>query len=564
LIVVRPERERETGIEQRQRSCLKEDHRLKESRPQRPLLCALNGCIKTERNTTMPKSTIKKPAAARPPKNILASGDSNAPTGRNIDHVVVLMMENRSFDHIFGFRDGVEGLKGNEFNLLNPTQPESDKNPAFMVSNGAPFAVLAGQGPGHSLDAANAQLCGLKTGPTSASPAQNNGFVSNYQTELVFADHVKNPSPEVLRVVMESFPPSQLPSLNALADAFCLCDHWFSEVPGPTQPNRLYMHAGTSFGYAHNVWTQKFDGDTIYSRLQEAGFSWATYQHDDNEVLEFTKINQQKTNFKDYEQSFAADVNAGQLPHYSFIIPRFNNAATGMANSQHAPQDARYGDNFVADVYETLRNSDLWSRSALIVTYDEHGGFYDHVIPPSTGVPNPDGINSPPPGDQASFAPQFSFDRLGFRVPAVIASPWVKAGRVDSTLYQHTSVLATVKKMFALTNFLTKRDASANSFEHLFAEVQAARTDTPTKLPRAPLPAITASLDSPAHPANHPLDPTQRDVLHRAFALTRSSFAKGPDFDSLPQTQGQAHDFIRQRYAKHFGIRLSQPAKRKR
>lgn len=94
------------------------------------------------------------------------------------------------------------------------------------------------------------------------------------------------------------------------------------------------------------------------------------------------------------------------------------------ANSQHAPQDARYGDNLIADVYDTLRsNADVWMKSALIVTYDEHGGFYDHVVPPSNGIPSPDGINSPPPGDSASWVPKFGFDRLGMRVPAVIASP---------------------------------------------------------------------------------------------------------------------------------------------
>ncbi|MDQ3813757.1 MAG: alkaline phosphatase family protein, partial [Armatimonadota bacterium] len=471
-------------------------------------------------------------------------------------HVVVLMMENRAFDHIFGYRAGVNGLKGDEFNLLDPTQPESDKNPAYSVSNGAPYAVLAGQGPGHSFEVANVQLCNSKAGPTPANPATNNGFVSNYHTELVYADHIKNATPEIIRVVMESFAPNRLPSINALADAFCLCDNWYSEVPGPTQPNRLYMHAATSFGYAHNVWTKVFDGPTIYNRFQDAGYTWATYSFDDNEVLEFSQVNQQKANFKLYENAFAADVQAGNLANYSFIMPQYNNATNAMANSQHAPQDARYGDNFIADVYETLRSNEaVWNKSVLIVTYDEHGGFYDHVVPPAQGIPNPDGINSPPPGDTASYAlPVFDFGRLGFRVPAIIASPWIKAGQVDSTRYQHTSVLATVKKMFGLEDFLTKRDASANTFEQLFQELESPRTDTPAKLPRAPLPQITVSADHPAHPANQPLDSTQRDVMMRAYSLTQSSHPEGPPLDALPRTQGEAFDFIRKRYAKHFGL----------
>lgn len=309
---------------------------------------------------------------------------------RPIEHVIVLMLENRSFDHIFGYREGVNGLKGTESNLLDPTKPESQTNPSFVVNNGAPYAVLAGQGPGHSINAANVQLCDNKLGPAPANPAANNGFVNSYHTELVFADKVKNPSDAVVHVAMQSFAPVRLPSINALADAFCVCDNWYSEVPGPTQPNRLYVHAATSFGYAHNVWTQQFDGPTIYNRLDGAGHTWAIYWFDDNDVGEFTQVKNQATNFKLFDQSFVADVKGGNLPTYTFIEPRFMNAKTGggLANSQHAPQDARNGDNFVADVYETLRSNEaLWNKSVLIVTYDEHGGFYDHVIPPSDGIP---------------------------------------------------------------------------------------------------------------------------------------------------------------------------------
>jgi len=495
-----------------------------------------------------------KPVGKKPP---LPSSPTGAPT---IEHVVVLMMENRSFDHIFGYRHGVNGLKGNESNLLDPTKPESNSNPSFIVNNGAPDAVLAGQGPGHSINAANTQLCNNKLGPSAASPEKNNGFINNYHTELVFADKVKTPSEPVLHVVMQSFAPIRLPSINALADAFCVCDNWYSEVPGPTQPNRLYVHAATSFGYAHNVWTQKFPGPTIYNRLEQAGHTWAVYFFDDNDVAEFTQVkNKAATNFKLFDKSFAADVKAGKLPTYTFIEPRFLNAKTGQdvhANSQHAPQDARFGDNFIADVYETLRSNEaVWMKTALIVTYDEHGGFYDHVVPPAQGIPNPDGLNSPPAGDKASFAPNFNFNRLGFRVPAVIASPWIKAGRVDSTRYQHTSILATLREMFGPWPFLTKRDANANTFQHLFTELNAPRSDTPKTLPRVQLPKVFSKITEPGHPANHSLDQTQHAVLMRAYMLTKSSHPKGPSLDELPITQGDASEFVRQRYIKHFKLR---------
>jgi phospholipase C len=479
------------------------------------------------------------------------------PPSGPIEHFVILMLENRAFDHIFGYRQGVNGLQGNESNLLDPSKPQSESNPVFQVSNGAPYTVLAGEGPGHSFNAANTQLCNNKNGPSTASPSANNGFVSNYNTELVYADKVKDPSNAVIQVVMDAFAPASLPSINALADAFCVCDNWYSEVPGPTQPNRLYVHAATSFGFALNVWTQKFDAPTIYNRLQDAGYSWALYYYDDNDLAEFTAVNTETANIKLFDQSFMDDVKAGALPNYTFIDPRFVNATGDMANSQHAPQDARYGDNFIADVYEALRaNEALWSKTALIVMYDEHGGFYDHVIPPSTGVPNPDGINSPPPGNKLSYAPTFTFDRLGFRVPVVIASPWVKPGRVDSTPYQHTSILATVKKLFGWDQFLTKRDASARTFEHLFAELSAPRTDTPTTLPRVNVTQAAAAATSATditNPANQPLDQTQQAVLMKAYYLTQSSHPDGPTPDDLPTTQGEASDFIRARYAKHFG-----------
>jgi phospholipase C len=170
-------------------------------------------------------------------------------------------------------------------------------------------------------------------------------------------------------------------------------------------------------------------------------------------------------------------------------------------------------------------------------------------------VPNPDGLNSPPKGNKVSYAPQFKFDRLGFRVPVVIASPWVKAGRVDSTQYQHTSVLATVKKLFGWQKFLTKRDKSAKTFAHLFSELSAPRSDTPKILPRAPLPKITAAANDPANPANQPLDATQKEVLMKAYALTQDSHPAGPSLDNLPTTQGEASDFIRARYAQHFNAR---------
>jgi phospholipase C len=195
-------------------------------------------------------------------------------------------------------------------------------------------------------------------------------------------------------------------------------------------------------------------------------------------------------------------------------------------------------------VYDALRaNPAIWARSALIVTYDEHGGFYDHVVPPGN-VPNPDGINSPSPGDPP-YAPVFKFDRLGLRVPTVIASPWVKPGRVDSTLYQHTSVLATLDKLFGLTGSLTRRDAAANSFDGLFSELTELRSDTPVKLPRSSLPTVPLTAADPRHPANLPLDADQMDILQRVYHLTADIQPQQITAATLPRTQADAHEFVR-------------------
>ena len=256
----------------------------------------------------------------------------------------------------------------------------------------------------------------------------------------MLADRVKNPTVAEIQTVMESFAPGRLPSIEALANAFCVCDNWFSEVPGPTQPNRLYMQAASSFGYVMNDWSQIFSARTIYNNLQDAGHTWAVYFSDVNEAAEFSQVNTQKANFKDYTQSFAADVSSGALPNYAYIVPRFYNTTAAPADSQHPPHDARYGDNLIADVYGALRsNSALWQQTAFIVIYDEHGGFYDHVIPPTANVPNPDGINSPPPGTTASSRPlsrstvsacgcRRSSPRPGFR-PARLIRPSISTRR---------------------------------------------------------------------------------------------------------------------------------------
>jgi phospholipase C len=468
-----------------------------------------------------------------------------------INHFIVLLLENRSFDHLFGFCQPPAGEKIENLlaldslpvNLLDPAKPGSASNPSFEASQPAPFAVHDKEGPSHSFNSVNVQLTNNSRGPSATVPIQNNGFARSYadnlKPRLRVVDH------EHVEEVMQSFSPDQLPSLNQLAQAFCLCDHWHCEVPGPTMPNRMFMHAATSEGYVHNDFKRPFTSKTVYELFEEKGLTWAVYFHDLHDLLQFHKLAPTKDHFRRFD-GWAGDVAAGNLPHYTFLFPRFMNARSAdggalMANSQHAPEDVRFGDQLIADVYEALAaNPELFRESALVITYDEHGGFFDHVFPGP--APNPDGQNSPNPDDRATFKlPVFAFDRIGLRVPAVIVSPWIGKGSVEHRMLQHTSVIKTVSEMFGLNGPLNRRDESAQSFADLFEKADQPRSadEMPEKLNRASLEETVESVVAgvPLHPADEPLDSLTQD-----WALGMLSLLGGglEGVEEEPSTQGEA------------------------
>ncbi len=490
-----------------------------------------------------------------------------------IKHIVVLMLENRSFDHLFGFFEQtagqtIENLSGANStlsNLLDPASPESANNPALPVKQPAPFAVHDKDGPPHSFNAVCVQLCNDRNGPSAANPVKNNGFVRSYKDDLLRRTHQINA--DNIAEVMESFAPDQLPAINQLAREFCLCDHWFCEVPGPTMPNRMYIHAATSEGYVHNAFGRDFTSKTIYELVQDKGLTWCTYFHDLSEVLQFKALGNSPNTFRRFASRWANDVQAGDLPNYVFILPRFNNkkasagAPASPANSQHAPEDVRFGENLIADVYDALAaNEALFSETVLIVTYDEHGGFFEHIAPGA--APNPDGMNSPNPDDHANFkVPSFSFDRLGLRVPALIVSPWIKKGMVENRNLQHTSVIKTATDVFGLAASLNARDASAASFADLFTQLEAPRAaaDMPVRLDRPQIDHTVMSVVAgvAVDPADEPLD-SLTDEWVRGFAelISRRTGANlvGPDaVEAIPTTQGEASEFI-DRHLRNLGI----------
>lgn len=390
--------------------------------------------------------------------------------------LVVLVMENRSFDHILGWikstRPDIDGLTGAEFNRLNASDPDS---PKVYVSNGA---VFIDEDPGHSIQAITEQIFGSNRSNT-ANPAPMNGF----------AQQAKSMDDSMPHNVMSGFKPELVPVYAELANEFAVFDRWFASVPASTQPNRFYVHSATSHGASSNVRKDLIHGfpqKTIFDSLEENGLSFGIYYQNIPATLFFQSLRKLKhtTKFHSYSLKFKLDAKLGRLPNYVVVEQRYFDVSLFPANDDHPSHDVAEGQRFVKEVYETLRASPQWKEMALLITYDEHGGFYDHVPTPVSGVPNPDGIIGPDPF-------YFRFDRLGVRVPTLLISPWIDKGTViqkpngptPTSEFEHSSIPATVKKLFNLTsNFLTKRDAWAGSFENYFNLRDSPREDCPEKL----------------------------------------------------------------------------------
>lgn len=292
------------------------------------------------------------------------------------------------------------------------------------------------------------------------------------------------------RTVMSGFKPEVLPVYTELANEFAVFDRWFASVPASTQPNRFYVHSATSHGASSNVRKDLIHGfpqKTIFDSLDENGLSFGIYYQNVPTTMFFNSLRKLKhvTKFHYYNLKFKSHAMNGKLPNYVVVEQRYFDVELFPANDDHPSHDVAIGQKFVKEVYEILRASPQWKEMALLITYDEHGGFYDHVPTPVSGVPNPDGIIGPDPY-------YFRFDRLGVRVPTLLISPWIDKGCVihkpsgptPSSQFEHSSIPATVKKLFNLkSNFLTKRDAWAGTFENYFYLRDTPRDDSPEKLP---------------------------------------------------------------------------------
>jgi phospholipase C len=424
-----------------------------------------------------------------------------------IDHIVVLMLENRSFDCMFGAlypkSATFDGLAGTESN------PDPTGGSIQVWSNsGTDVATMRipDPDPGELWTDINTQLFGT---PNVGSPAPQptmDGFVKSYLAQ-------KNGP--IGKNVMHFFTPKQVPVISTLAQKFAVCDRWFASAPCQTWPNRWFAHCATADGRENNNPVHLPNVDTLYNRFEQAGMKeWKIYFHDLAQAHTLLKLLLLSDHFHFYRQ-FQADCQTGQLPSYSFIEPQYYPDLAHPENDQHPPSVITLGEQLIADVYNCIRSSKLWTKTLLIITYDEHGGCYDHVPPPAALPPE-----VPRPGQA------FKFDRYGVRVPAVIVSPYVKPGTIlrppGPVPYDHTSIIATLRKRFpALGGALTQRDAVAPDIENALALQTPANKGPPRvqALPYAPTPAAAAE----AHA--RPLNDNQRALVGLAANLPDSPVA---------------------------------------
>jgi phospholipase C len=442
----------------------------------------------------------------------------------NITNVFVLMLENRSFDHMLGFSGitGTDAATGQPTRLNGLTGTESNGFNGTTYTVSQPADQNLPVDPGHEFADVVEQLCGPGvTYPRGGAypPMNLSGYVANYATSTS-PDEGQAPVSE-LQTIMRGYSPSQLPVLNALATEFAVCDSWYSSLPGPTWPNRFFAHAASSSGLdvspsGGQILGWEFDGvtfpnGTIFQALDRipntGGMAWRIYR---GGILAITPALSGVSYFDVGDLGdFFTRVQSPSYPWlYTFLEPDYGNTVGNTfrnGNSQHPMDGVTAGEALIKQVYEAIRSSPHWDTSLLIITWDEHGGFYDHVAPPAAVAP---GDTSPGQGLNVNG---FTFEQYGVRVPAVVVSPLIPKNVIDHRVYDHASIPATLEALFGMKP-LTQRDARANHLLPLLS-LGEPRTDTPATLPApASFGNVASGVPVPPTPPDPsvPLQPSQQ------------------------------------------------------
>ncbi|WFP48918.1 alkaline phosphatase family protein [Methylomonas sp. EFPC3] len=385
----------------------------------------------------------------------------------NIDHIVVLMMENRSFDHMLGYlskhggRSDVDGLHDGEKNRYL-----GKDYPSIPLTDTQFF-----QSPPHSHGPVEAQI----------NAGKMDGFAAAFAQKFP-------QQPEIVGQIMGYHPAAHVPVYDALAREFAICDRWFAAHPGPTFCNRFYTLTGrlnrNRFGLPetdnpHLAEFQPVKTKTLFDHLSDHGVSWHYYE---NRYC-FLRLFERYTlddhfivDFNDPLKGFVASAQAGTLPAVSFIDPNFVDEPDDGDNDDGPPADIRAGQNLIGTIVNALMNGPNWHKTLLLITYDEHGGFYDHVDPYDYS---------------ANAKPVSGIDHYGVRVPTFVVSPWIDAGSVSKAVFDHTSIPKTIIRRFLHTNppDMGERVTAANDVSQMLRSTP--RTDKPA-IPIPPRPQVNA------------------------------------------------------------------------
>jgi phospholipase C len=398
--------------------------------------------------TTATGTRVLRGAGSRPRPD-LPAGTDQIP---QIEHIVVVMMENHSFDNILGLIG-----RGDGFTV------GSDGNPTATNPDGNGNLVRAFHMPNEC------QTKGVGNNWKVTHEAYDDGTCQGFVTSTTAE-------------AMGYFTSADLSFTCGMARTFPIADRYFCSVMAQTYPNRRYLIAGTSLGLVDDTFPSALPPNgVIFQQFEKHGISWKDYYSDLPSLGVFLPLVKDPTlspGLVNIDQ-FYADAEAGTLPSFSLVEPNYE------SQSEEDPQDVQFGDQFVEKVVNAVMASPNWPKTMLIWTYDEHGGYYDHV-PPPVAVP-PDDV----PPDLPVGYPPGGFDRYGFRVPSGVVSPYAKKDFVSHTVYDHTSILKTVEEKWNLPA-LTRRDANATSlFDMLDLHGTPAFLHPPT-LPAAADPAAKA------------------------------------------------------------------------
>lgn len=416
--------------------------------------------------------------------------DTYNETNDPIKRVVLLMMENHSFDQMLGSlapfhpsKDGVPGLDGIPEEASPRSNADADGNVYYQRRT---CALQMELDPDHDNKPVLEQI-----------KDTNSGFIKSFVTAHPGSTKAQR------QQVMDFYEFPFLPALHTLADNFLVCDRWFSSLPGPTWPNRFFALSGTSHGQVRMPESLR-DPDfkaffeqtqvTLFDRLNEAGQEWKIYFYDI--ASSWILVNQRKPeNLARYwtiDHFFVDAAKKDGLPPFVFIEPKYFGQDQ---NDDHPPHNVMKGEKLIADVYNAIRSSPDWKETLLVVVFDEHGGFYDHVPPPT----------AQPPDD---FGKLFDFRQLGVRVPAILISPWLARG-VDHTIFDHTSLLKYLTGKWNLGE-LGGRVAAATSIAEAMRFLRVPRTDT--------VPTIRVR-NSDLYAPRPDLELFDRNRHHHAFAV---------------------------------------------